>query len=71
MTWKHVSKADGGSSELSDKTAIILSLTVITEDENVAVKVWEVVGRAAVGLALEGVYVSTNISRAEDDEEAH
>jgi hypothetical protein len=49
--------------------SIVLSLTVVTEDENVAVKAWEVIGRAAVGLALDDVPVSTTIGTVEDDED--
>lgn len=46
-----------------------ISMTVITDDEQTAVKVWEVIGRAAVGLALEGITVSMNASKMDDEDE--
>jgi hypothetical protein len=56
---------------MSDKpSSIVISLNVVTEDAAVAVKAWEVIGRAAVGLTLDGVNVQTSIGtiEAEDDQ---
>jgi hypothetical protein len=53
-------------------TLFSLNLAVITDDENVAVKVWEVFSRAGAGLALDGVAVNNSISTIDesvDDEE--
>jgi hypothetical protein len=48
---------------------IVLSLTVITEDQAAAVKAWEVLGRSAIGLALDEITVSTSVGTVEDDDE--
>lgn len=53
---------------MSDRS-IVLSLNVVTEDQATAVKAWEVIGRAAVGLALDGVSVSTTIGIVDDEDE--
>lgn len=47
---------------------LMLSLNVFTDDASTAVKAWEVIGRAAVGLALDGVRVSTHIGRIDDED---
>lgn len=49
--------------------ALVLSLTVITGDQEAAVKAWDVLGRVAVGLALDGIQVGTNISTVEMDDD--
>lgn len=49
--------------------SIVISLSVVTEDASVAVKAWEVIGRAAVGLALDGIHVQTNIGTVEAEDE--
>lgn len=50
---------------------IVLTLIVVTNDQTTAVKAWEVIGRTAIGLALDGVMVSTNVgTTSEEDEDA-
>lgn len=41
---------------------LVISLSVVTDDHNHALRAYEVLGRAAVGLALEGIQVGTNIT---------
>lgn len=48
---------------------LVLSLTVITDDTTSALKAYEVLGRAAVGLALEGIQVGTNITTIDPEED--
>lgn len=45
------------------------SVTVYPEDQAMLMKVTEVLSRAAMGLALEGVDVMLNIGPLEDDDE--
>lgn len=51
-------------------TTLVLSLTAITDDEHAAVKAWEALGRVGVGLGLEGVQVSAQITTITDEEPA-
>ena len=48
--------------------SIVVSATVVTEDEVHAARVMEAFARAATGLALEGMLVSVTISRGEHEE---
>jgi hypothetical protein len=49
-------------------TTIMISLTVMTEDETTAVRVMETLTRVMVGFAFEGVYASVSANRHENDE---
>jgi hypothetical protein len=42
-----------------------MSLYVDTEDEETAMRVWEVLNRTAMGIALDGVHVSLHVDRCD------
>jgi hypothetical protein len=47
---------------------MVVSLTVVTEDQEEAVRAGEVFARTAVGLALEGVTVNLNLGTPDDED---
>lgn len=47
---------------------LMVSVNIVTRSEQETVKVFEVLSRAAVGLALEGVYTSVSITSVADEE---
>lgn len=49
---------------------LVVSLTVVTEDQTEAARAAEVMARAAIGLALEGAMVSLSIGTVESDSDA-
>lgn len=51
----------------SDDT-IVVSATVVTDEEAHAARVMEAFARAATGLALEGMLVSVTISKGQQEE---
>lgn len=53
-------------------TSLLMSLTVLAPNDSTAVSAYEVLGRAAVAVALEGLQVSTSITTVTEveDEEA-
>jgi hypothetical protein len=51
------------------RSSLVVSLSVVTEDEQAAVRASEVMARAAAGLALEGITVSLTIGTVIDDGE--
>lgn len=48
--------------------AIGVSITVIAHDEPEALKAWEVIGRIAVGLVLDGISVSMQAHQIDTDD---
>lgn len=54
---------------VDETPSIGVGMTVITQAEADAVKAFEVLGRAAVGLVLDGLNVSMNLTRFEVDED--
>lgn len=52
-----------------DGKVLVLSLTVIADTPTHAVNAWEILGRAAVGIALDGIQVGTTITTVEPDTE--
>jgi hypothetical protein len=50
--------------------ALVVSFTVVTDDQNEAARAAEVMARAATGLALEGTMISLTIGTVDDDEDA-
>jgi hypothetical protein len=54
---------------MPEPESLMLSMYVIIRDEIMALKVWELIGRAAAGIALEGVQVSTSITPMTDDDD--
>jgi hypothetical protein len=52
---------------MNEHTTIAMSLHVAVEDEPTAMKVWEVLTRAAAGLGLDGTRASVHIDRFEHD----
>ena len=50
--------------------SLVLSLSVVTEDQSEATKTAEVMARAATGLALDGIDVSLSIGTVEDEDDA-
>lgn len=47
----------------------LISCTILTEDDMHVTRAAEVLGRAAAGLALEGINVTVNICQPGDSEE--
>lgn len=52
-------------------TAFMLSLTIMVEDEVLVLKAAESVARLQIGLALEGLHTTLNISTVEYEEAEH
>jgi hypothetical protein len=52
---------------MSERTMVV-SLTVVTENQEDAVRVGEVFARAAVGLVLEGITVNLNLGIPDDED---
>jgi hypothetical protein len=48
---------------------IVVSASVVTEDQSQAARAAEVLARAAAGLVLEGISVSVSLSRVDDEED--
>jgi hypothetical protein len=46
---------------------MVVSVTLVTEDQEAVVRAVESFARAAAGLALEGLMVSVTVSTLEDD----
>lgn len=53
--------------KLSVPQTICISLTVLTEDQEKATRVSEVLGRTMTGLALDGISCNMNMSEIEID----
>jgi hypothetical protein len=53
----------------SETRTVMLSLNVLVDDELLALKIWELIGRAAAGIAFEGVQVSTSIVPTSDGDD--
>lgn len=49
--------------------SIIISATVVTDDESHATRAAEVLARAAAGLVLDGVPVMVSMGQVDDDED--
>jgi hypothetical protein len=49
---------------------MVVGLTVVTEDQEEAVRAGEVFARAAVGLLLEGITVNLNLGIPDDEDGA-
>lgn len=49
--------------------SIVISATVVTDDQEQALKAAEVLARAAAGLVLDGVNVSVHMGIADDEDE--
>lgn len=51
--------------------SIVLSLTVVSEDRDRALKAWEAIGRLAMGLGLDDITCTTTVGvvETEDDDE--
>lgn len=49
-------------------SAIMVSLTVMCEDDTLVLKITESISRVSAGLALEGLHVSLTLSTVEYDE---
>jgi hypothetical protein len=47
--------------------AIVISTSVVTDDQTLAARTVEAFARTATGLALEGLLVSVTVSRGEQD----
>lgn len=47
---------------------IVVSASVVTDDQTLAARAVEAFARAATGLALEGLLVSVTVSRGEQEE---
>lgn len=50
-----------------DPKVLVLSLTVLADNATDAVNAWEILGRAAVGIALDGIQVGTTITTVEPE----
>jgi hypothetical protein len=51
-------------------SAIVISLTLVTESSEEAIQATEVLCRAAIGLALDGIGGTVAVGRVDDDEDA-
>lgn len=53
-------------------TTYVINLSVVTDDNDIAIRSWEIVTRTAAGLGLDGIDVSTSlntITEGTDNEE--
>lgn len=50
-------------------SSIVVSLTVVSEDQTETTRAAEAMARCATGLALEGITVSLSIGTVEDEED--
>lgn len=51
-------------------SSVFIRLDVMTDDEQIALKVTEALARVMVGFGLEGIYTSMSVSRYEDEPDA-
>lgn len=53
---------------MSDRPEVVVSLTLVTNDQSTIARAMETFGRAAAGLALEGISTSLSATRVDDDD---
>lgn len=48
--------------------SLVVTVGIVTEQEEVMLRAMETFGRMAAGLALEGIHVNISVASVEDDE---
>lgn len=62
--------AEPGGGRVNDNAEVVVSLTLVTKNQADIARAMETFGRAAAGLALEGISTSLSATRVEDDDDA-
>lgn len=61
--------AEQGGERMIDKPQLVVSLVVVSDDPETITRSMETMGRAAAGLALEGINANLSATHVPDDDE--